>query len=149
MDSNTLEVAAQSQWQSGLQTHSQIREFTPVVMDEPAALGGQDQGPNPLEYLVASLNGCKGVMVPLIAKEMGFAFSELSFDTKGTVDLRGLMGQDDISTHFQSLTFSVSIKTDESDERLQALQEAVANRCPVYNLLRDANVTLNTQWTRL
>lgn len=149
MSTQILEVAARSQWQSGLQTLSQIRDFAPVVMDEPAALGGQDQGPNPLEYLVASLNGCKGVMISLIAQELNFEFSELSFDTKGVIDLRGLMGEPDVSTHFQSLTFSVNIKTDESAERLQALQNAVATRCPVYNLLRDADVVLHTQWTRV
>ncbi len=148
MSTHILNVAARSLWQSGLQTHSYIRDFTPLIMDEPAALGGEDQGPNPLEYLLASLNGCKGVMIPLIAKELNFSFSDLSFDTKAVVDLRGLMGQKGISTHFQSLTFLVNIKTDESDERLQALQEAVATRCPVYNLLRDANVTLHTTWTR-
>lgn len=149
MSTNILEVAARSEWQSGLQTHSQIRDFDPVVMDEPKALGGQDQGPNPLEYLVASLNGCKGVMIPLVAKELNFEFSELTFDTKGVVDLRGLMGEPGVSTHFQSLTFAVSIKTNESAERLQMLQDAVAERCPVYNLLRDASVSLHTQWTRI
>ena len=148
MSTHLLEVAARSQWQSGVQTHSQIRDFAPVVMDEPTVLGGQNEGPNPLEYLVASLNGCKGVMIPLIAKELDFQFSELSFDTTGVIDLRGLMGQPDISTHFQSLTFSVNIKTDESAERLQALQDAVSARCPVYNLLRDAKVAIDTQWTR-
>lgn len=146
MSTNILEVAARSNWQSGLQTHNHIRNFSPVVMDEPAELGGQNQGPNPLEYLVASLNGCKGVMIPLIANELSFEFSELSFDTRGTVDLRGLMGEPDISTHFQSLTFQVNIKTNESAERLQTLQNAVAERCPVYNLLRDAGVVLHTQW---
>lgn len=35
MSTHILEVAASSQWQSGLQTHSQIRDFAPVVMDEP------------------------------------------------------------------------------------------------------------------
>lgn len=149
MDTNILEVAARSEWQSGLQTHSQIRAFDPVVMDEPTQLGGANKGPNPLEYLVASLNGCKGVMIPLIANELKFQFSELSFDTKGTVDLRGLMGDPDISTHFQNLTFQVTIKTGESDERLEALQNAVADRCPVYNLLRDAGVSLQTQWIRV
>ncbi len=148
MTTHLLEVAARSQWQSGVQTHSQIRDFAPVVMDEPTVLGGDNEGPNPLEYLVASLNGCKGVMIPLIAKELDFQFSELSFDTTGLVDLRGLMGQPDISTHFQSLTFSVNIKTQESAERLQELQDAVSARCPVYNLLRDAKVAIDTRWTR-
>lgn len=149
MSAHILEVSAKSQWQSGVQTKSQIRDFAPVVMDEPKALGGADQGPNPLEFLVASLNGCKGVMIPLIAQELKFEFSELTFDTKGVVDLRGLMGQPDVSTHFQKLTFKVNIKTNESDERLQELQKAVSTRCPVYNLLRDAKVDLYTEWARI
>lgn len=149
MSTHMLEVAAHSQWQSGVQSHSQVRDFAPIVMDEPTILGGQNQGPNPLEYLVASLNGCNAVIISLVAKELNFKFTELSFDTKGEVDLRGLMGQSGVSTHFQSLTLSVSIKTDESAERLQALQNAVASRCPVYNLFRDADVVLHTQWTRI
>lgn len=148
MSTHTLTVAAHTTWHAGVQTHSHIRDFAPIVMDEPAVLGGQNQGPNPLEYLVASLNGCKGVMIPLIAQELGFSFSELSFDVEGVIDLRGLMGVAGVSTHFQSLVFHVKIKTTESDERLQALQTAVATRCPVYNLLRDANVALETCWTR-
>lgn len=149
MSAHILEVSANSEWQSGVKTLSQVRDFTPIIMDEPLALGGQDQGPNPLEYLIASLNGCKGVMIPLVAKELGFEFSELSFKTNGKIDLRGLMGEPGISTHFQTLTFCVTIKTNESNEHLQALKNAVASRCPVYNLLRDAKVDLHTEWTQI
>src|SRR5690554_8050972 len=101
-------------------------------MDEPKALGGADEGPNPLEYVVASLNGCKGVMIPLIAKELGFQFSQLSFDTKGVIDLRGLMGQEGISANSQTLISMVDIRTDESDDRLQKIHAAVSTCCPSY-----------------
>ncbi|WNO60163.1 OsmC family protein [Rheinheimera sp. MMS21-TC3] len=148
MSSYILEVAAHSEWQSGVQTHSQIRDFKPVIMDEPAILGGANQGPNPLEYLVASLNGCKGVMIPLIAKELSFQFTALSFATKGVIDLRGLLGQPEVSTHFQSLHFTVTIQTEESAERLQELQDTVSRRCPIYNLLQEAKVNLHSQWLR-
>lgn len=149
MSSNTLiHVQAQTTWQSGVQSISQIRDFAPVVMDEPVALGGKDTGANPMEYLVAALNGCKAVMIPLIAKELKFEFSALRFDSQGTIDLRGLMGVEGVSPHFQQLNFTVYIETDESEQRLAALEKAVATRCPVYNLLKDANVQLQTQWIR-
>lgn len=32
-----------------------IRHFEPVISDEPPARGGTDQGPSPLEYILASL----------------------------------------------------------------------------------------------
>ncbi|OEY65051.1 hypothetical protein BG841_00245 [Marinobacter sp. X15-166B] len=47
------------------------------------------------------------------------------------------------------LTFTVSIKTSESAERLQAVQAAVAPRCRVFDLLRDARVALHPQWKRV
>ncbi|MDQ8953739.1 OsmC family protein [Acinetobacter rudis] len=145
---NLIYVQAQTTWQSGVQSISQIRDFAPVVMDEPVVLGGKDSGANPMEYLVAALNGCKAVMIPLIAKELNFKFSALRFDSQGTIDLRGLMGVEGVSPHFQQLSFTVYIETEESEQRLIELQQAVATRCPVYNLLKDAGVKLNTQWVR-
>ena len=129
--SNIITVQAQTTWQSGVQSISQIRDFAPVVMDEPVALGGKDTGANPMEYLVAALNGCKAVMIPLIAKELGFKFSALSFESTGSIDLRGLMGVAGVSAHFQELNFTVYITTEESEQRIAELQAAVANRCPV------------------
>lgn len=146
--SNVITVQAQTQWTSGVRSISQIRDFSPVIMDEPVALGGKDTGANPMEYVVAALNGCKAVMIPLIAKELKFEFSGLNFDTQGSIDLRGLMGVEGVSPHFQQLTFTVYIATEESDQRIAQLQAAVATRCPVYNLLRDAGVKLETQWIR-
>ncbi len=147
-NTNIIQVAASSSWTSGVASESKIRDFAPVVMDEPVFLGGQDTGANPLEYVLAALNGCKAVMIPLIAKELKFKFSDLRFESEGSVDLRGLMGVAGISSHFQQLSFKVLISTDESDQRLEQLKLAVASRCPVYNLLKDAGVNLDTVWQR-
>lgn len=32
-----------------------IRDFEPVISDEPPSRGGHDQGPSPLEYILAAL----------------------------------------------------------------------------------------------
>jgi len=32
-----------------------IRDFEPVISDEPPSRGGDNQGPSPLEYILASL----------------------------------------------------------------------------------------------
>jgi len=146
--SNIIEVSSKTTWTSGVASISYIRDFNPVVMDEPVFLGGQDTGANPLEYVTAALNGCKAVMIPLIAKELQFNFKSLDFETKGTVDLRGLMGEQGISSHFQTLVFKVFIETDESDERLTELKTKVASRCPVYNLLKEAGVNIEAIWQR-
>src|SRR5690554_7468827 len=38
-----------------------------VVIDEPKSLGGTDQGPNPVEYLLAALGGCISILVSMFA----------------------------------------------------------------------------------
>ncbi len=146
---NIIDVAAQSTWLSGVKTQTQIRDFAPVIMDEPIALGGTDTGANPMEYVVAALNGCKGVMIPLIAKELNFQFSQLSFESKGSIDLRGLLGVEGVSPHFQTFNFDIHIQTNETDARLEQLKTKVASRCPVYNLLQDAGVQVVTTWHKL
>lgn len=32
-----------------------VREFPPIVSDEPPARGGEDRGPTPLEYVLVAL----------------------------------------------------------------------------------------------
>lgn len=59
-------------WESGLKTSISIRDFAPVIVDEPANLGGTNEGPNPLEYVLAGLSSCTSVMIALIAKEQKF-----------------------------------------------------------------------------
>ncbi|AOA59342.1 OsmC family protein [Acinetobacter larvae] len=148
-NANILQLNAATTWRGGVASSSQIRQFAPVMMDEPQVLGGQDQGANPLEYILAALNGCHAVMIPLIAKEIDFKFTGLSFDCDAEVDLRGLMGQSGISPHFQKIAFSIVLDTDETDARFEALQQRVAARCPVYRLLKDAGVAIAVQWQRV
>ncbi|MFO8001534.1 MAG: OsmC family peroxiredoxin, partial [Marinilabilia sp.] len=40
-----------------------------IVVDEPRNLGGTDQGPNPVEYILAAYAGCLNVMGHIVAKE--------------------------------------------------------------------------------
>lgn len=35
--------------------HVFVRDFDPVISDEPPSRGGHDQGPSPLEYILAAL----------------------------------------------------------------------------------------------
>lgn len=144
-----LEISAKSAWVKATETTHFIRDFDPIITDEPPALGGQDKGINPVEAILTALNGCKGVVIPLIAKEQNFAFSALRFESRGSIDLKGLLGDPNVSTHFQTLGLDIFIETSESNEKLEQLKQTVASRCPVYNLLIDANIPVEVTWSRL
>ncbi len=147
--STLVKVAAKGTWESGVKTSISIREFPAFTMDEPVTLGGTDTGPNPMEFVVAALNGCKGVIIPMIAKELNFSFTGIEFETSGVIDTRGIMGEEGVSPHFQRVRFVVQIATGESDERLEQLKETAERRCPVFNLLKDAGVDLHVIWQKV
>lgn len=144
-----LTVETKGVWQGGLKTSISIRHFDPFIVDEPESLGGTDQGANPVEFVLAGLSSCTSVMIAIIAKEIGFTYESVEFKNKGLIDLRGLMGVEGVSPHFQSVDFEVRIQTDENDERIKELKQKVEKRCPVMNLLLDAGVHVTSKWTRV
>lgn len=144
-----LTVETKGVWKGGLKTEITVRDFEPIVVDEPESLGGTNEGANPVEYVLAGLSSCTSVMIALIAKEINFTYESVEFKNKGLVDLRGLQGVEGISPHFQSVDFDVLIKTSESDERIEELKQKVEKRCPVYNLIADAGVKITSNWQRV
>lgn len=146
--SNLVKMGAKGKWEEGVRSVHTIRDFEAFSMDEPVDLGGKDTGGTPLEYIAAALNGCNAVMIPLIAKEMDFFFSGISFETVGILDARGISGVENVKTYFQKVRFSLEIETDESDEALSQLKNEVERRCPVFNLFVDAGIPVAVDWKR-
>lgn len=143
-----MKVESTGIWTGGVQTEISIREFKPFLIDEPTNLGGKNEGPNPVELILAGLSSCTSVMISIIAKEQDFSYEAAEFKNAGEIDLRGLMGVEGVSSHFQSVNFDVIIKTDETEERILQLKESVEKRCPVMSLLVDAGVPVTSNWRK-
>lgn len=146
--SQLIKIETNGVWKGGVQTEISIREFEPFVVDEPKNLGGKDEGPNPVEFVLAGLSSCTSVMIAIIAKEQNFSYSAAEFKNTGALDLRGLMGVEGISAHFQSVEFDVILTTNETEVRILQLKELVEKRCPVMNLLVDAGVPVTSNWIK-
>lgn len=141
-----LKVKTSGKWEETLKTSISIRNFPRFIVDEPRSLGGTDEGPNPVEYVLAALTSCTSVMIGLISKEKDFSYQGVDFENDATLDLQGLMGVKGVSPHFQSVNFDVVFRTHEHDSRIEELKEEVEKRCPVYNLLKDAGVRIESNW---
>ncbi|MGG0186053.1 OsmC family protein [Bacillus rhizoplanae] len=141
-----LKVQTSGKWEGGLKTSISIRDFSELIVDEPRKLGGTDEGPNPIEYVLAALSSCTSVMIGFISKEKNFSYQGVDLENNGTLDLQGLMGVKGVLTHFQSVNFDVIFTTHEHDSRIAELKEEVEKRCPVYNLLKDAGVRIESNW---
>src|SRR5690625_6126733 len=86
----------------------QLRDFT-LTIDEPVALGGSDQGPNPVEFVLAAVMGCMNVVVHLVAKERGVRIRSLEATARGSLDPARFMGRPDRkSTRLNSSHVAIS-----------------------------------------
>ena len=63
----------------GLTMECQSREFK-YNLDEPAALGGNNTGMNPIESLLNALGACKAIVARCFAQAKGVEFSELKIE---------------------------------------------------------------------
>ncbi len=119
-----------------------------VVTDEPIPHGGSGTGPSPLQTVVAALCGCEGVTFNRTAAELGFSYEGIEFEGSFSVDIRGRMGVRGVRAHFQTVRLQARVFTSESEDRLREVVEETEARCPVFNLISDADVRVETLWIR-
>lgn len=130
------------------QTHVDFAEYGTFLMDESPAAGGRGAGPSPLHTVVAALCGCERVTFERTSKDLDFAYDRIEFEAEYTGDIRGRMGVREVRPHFQTVRMQATVTTTESEDRLREVVTETEARCPVYNLLSDAGVKVETLWVR-
>jgi len=99
-----------------------IRQFQ-LAADEPPALGGDDAGPTPCEWVLSGLGTCKAMTVQMYAERKGWPLERVAVDL--TYE-RG-SGPAQIVAHLH-------LTGDLSDAQRQRLRE-ISDRCPVQKML--------------
>ncbi|MBP2335500.1 putative OsmC-like protein [Saccharothrix coeruleofusca] len=115
-----------------------MRGFDPTPSDEPAALGGGDTAPNPVEQLLSALGNCLAVGYAANATAAGIAIDRLTVDLRGEVDLRVFLGLAEGHAGFDSITARVRLDSAAPRADLEALHRKVVATSPVGHTLRDA-----------
>lgn len=134
---------AQTALVEGVRCTGNVRNFAPIVVDEPPELGGQDKGVNPVELLLVALGACQEIMYAAMASMMGIRLDEVKVNLKGSLDLKGLFGMDaSIPPGYQKITYETILRSPAPEEELRKLIEAVESHCPVLDtLVRPVEVT--------
>jgi len=123
-------------------------EFGTFVTDEPTPHGGSGAGPSPLQAVLGALCGCEAVTFNRTAADLGFEYDSLDFEAAFTIDIRGRLGDRSVRPHFQTVRVRAVVATQASPEAFAAVVEETEARCPVMNLLVDADVDLEVEWVR-
>ncbi len=130
-----FQFRAKNNWIDGGANKSTIRDFYGAGREddsretdfeftngEPPVLLGNNEGANPVEFLLHALAGCVTTTFILHATARGITIEELSTELKGDLDLRGLLGMDEnVSPGYESINIRMSVKADCSQEELEDL----------------------------
>ncbi len=108
------------------------------VVDEPAALAGDDVAASPVEYALGALLSCQVVVYRLYAHALGIQVDGIEVLAEGDLDARRLFGIDErVRAGFGDVRLEVRIDGPEPLERYEELKAAVDAHCPVLDLFEN------------
>lgn len=136
---------AEVTWDQGFRSSASIRDFDAIGSDEPAALGGTDTAPNPVEQLLAALGNCLAVGYAANATAAGIEINDLRIELEGDLDLRTFLGLDpDGNAGYRGIRASVTLDSDAAPETIAELHERVVGTSPVgHTLARPVPVSID------
>lgn len=115
------------------------RQFK-IVVDEPKGLGGSDNGPNPVEYVLASVSGCLNVVGHVVASEMGFELKGLTIEAEGVLDPARFQGTSyNERAGYKEIHIKLKPEANVDKQTLEKWRATISDRCPVSDNL--SNVT--------
>ena len=116
---------------------AKVRNFE-MIVDEPAEIGGTDEGPNPVEYILVALAGCLNVTIKGIASEKGINIRSLEFVLEGRLNPEKFQGiSKKERAGYKEIKATVYIESDTTKEKLEELLKEVEERCPVTDNLKN------------
>lgn len=126
-----------SQLVSGFKAQVEARNFT-FTVDEPENLGGTNQAPNPIEYVLGGLAACQEITVKAHAAQLGIDVESVEVEAEGDIDLHGFLNLSDERPGFKQVTYRTIIRSNEKDaDKLNKLKEIANNNCPVLDIFKN------------
>lgn len=140
-----FEFRAKNRWISGGENRSQIAGFYGAGREdnsrsqafeftngEPPVLLGDNEGANPVEFLLHALAGCVTTTTVLHAAARGIQVARISTELTGRIDIEGLLALNgSTAAGYQAITIRMDIEADCSDEDLDELVQFAADHSPV------------------
>lgn len=106
-----------------------------LAADEPVAVGGDDAGPNPYEYLLAALGACTSMTIRMYVQRKGWALRRIhvrlqheKIHAKDCAECETKAGMVD------QITREIMLEGDLDAEQTAKVME-IADKCPVHRTL--------------
>jgi len=103
--------------------------------DEPPVLLGQDNGANPVEYVLHALAACLTTTMAYHAAARGIEIEAIDSELEGDLDLRGFLGlSDEVRKGYRAIRVNFRVKSDAASSTLREL----AQFSPVYDIVSNS-----------
>ncbi|MHA1378332.1 MAG: OsmC family protein [Candidatus Helarchaeota archaeon] len=120
-----------------------------IILDEDAAIGGANAGPNPSSTLLGAIGGCMIATIEAWSQILDVPYDSVEIRIKGDLDLRGMLGIDEkIKPEYQNIDIKVSVKSGADEAKVKELIETAEQYCPVSNSVKNPvtiNMTVNCE----
>jgi len=127
-------------WKGGYRVDVQAGDHV-IIVDQPEAGGGKNEGANPLEIFLTALASCLGTIAAIIARQDRIELRGFEVSVEGDLDKAYLLGKtEEGCAGFTELRAKVNIDADMTDEEKKAFFERVDCRCPISD-----NIVKNTK----
>ena len=117
-----------------------------LIIDEPPARGGTDQGPTPIETMIASLLGCTNVILNRVAEKNHVEVQALSLAAEVSFDRRGVMLEEDVAVPFPEIRLTINLITPATDLQVERVKADLGKFCPVSKVIRQSGTKLEEIW---
>lgn len=119
-----------------------------VIIDEPVARGGTDEGPSPTATAYASLIGCTNVIGNKCADALGVEIGNLSFAMEVDFDRRGVLLQEEVEVPFTAIRLEVVSDGPASEEDLQRVGQETDRYCPISKMFERSGTDVTVTWRK-
>lgn len=99
-----------------------------VVIDEPVEVGGDDNGPTPIEYLLSAIGSCVAITLRMYAEHKGWDLGKITVDVSQETETT----PDGIK---KSLLENISFENEITNDQRKRLLN-IAGKCPVVKMVK-------------
>jgi uncharacterized OsmC-like protein len=151
MNKNEITIPVNVKIEGISETASKINlkagKFT-LTIDEPANMGGTDEGPSPIQVLLMALAGCLNMTGHTVAKEQGLVLKQMKISIEGNMDAAHFMGYiTNNRAGFENINVNIETKFEGLVTKLQRQKwlNETERRCPVTdNMKTQTKIVINS-----